>query len=297
MRESLAADFNTLLPDRYHVKSDLFIAKTTGSAFYWPEMSKESAEAWVAVKRAGEWTPDHAQTAHISAFGGSDAGRVAVLVREAIQNLGDNQIKRVTFGADPDHLFPGCPTDAPQMEAILRASNFTFTGEAHDVERDLIDYHPPDGVVLDDIEVRRANAADRDDLARFLQSTFPGRWKHDVLARFSQSPSDIAVLIEHERIEGFALTQSHQSNCEPIAGANWHLDLGDNWAALGPIGISERVRGRGWGHALLVWSLLDLKSQGARRTIIDWTSLLDFYGRHGFEKSRTYRYATQTLSG
>jgi hypothetical protein len=38
-----------------------------------------------------------------------------------------------------------------------------------------------------------------------------------------------------------------------------------------------------------------LRDHGARRTIIDWTGLVDFYGKHGFEVTRTYNYMTLDL--
>lgn len=292
----LAEGFNCLLPERYHVTPDLITAKTTGSKFFWPELSEVNGDAWVCVKHAGPWTPEQETTAHISAFGGSSGESVAMLLRDVLARLGENRICRVTFGAEPDHLFPGCPTDAPDLEMILKAAGFSFTGEAHDVEFDLAEYEIPEGVSFEGLDIRRATEADSGALQDFFTRTFPGRWKHDVLRRHADHPGDIALLFHDKQVEGFALTQSASSGQTPVAGANWHLDLGENWAALGPIGISEPVRGRGWGHALLAWSLNDLKAQGSRRTIIDWTSLLDFYGRHGFVKARSYRYASKTLT-
>jgi len=71
--------------------------------------------------------------------------------------------------------------------------------------------------------------------------------------------------------------------------------LGENWGSLGPIGVSAGLRGRGSGHALLGQALSHLRDLGARRTIIDWTGLVDFYGRHGFEVTRRYQYLSLAL--
>jgi predicted N-acetyltransferase YhbS len=49
------------------------------------------------------------------------------------------------------------------------------------------------------------------------------------------------------------------------------------------------VRGNGWGGALLAAGLLEQKARGVRQCLIDWTVLDEFYGKHGFEKTRTYR--------
>jgi hypothetical protein len=40
---------------------------------------------------------------------------------------------------------------------------------------------------------------------------------------------------------------------------------------------------------LLDHALAQLAADGAKQTIIDWTNLVDFYGKFGFEVTRTYR--------
>jgi predicted acetyltransferase len=49
------------------------------------------------------------------------------------------------------------------------------------------------------------------------------------------------------------------------------------------------MRGQGLGDALLAHSLADLSRKGTRQTIIDWTTLTEFYGKHGFAVTRSYR--------
>ena len=97
----------------------------------------------------------------------------------------------------------------------------------------------------------------------------------------------MAVLRCGLRIEGFALIQD-SSNRYPIGGAVWHKDLGQSWGSLGPIGVSTAVRGSGRGGYLLGSALQILRDRGCQRTIIDWTTLTDFYGKFGFEVSRSY---------
>ena len=103
-------------------------------------------------------------------------------------------------------------------------------------------------------------------------------------------------LFTEGELHGFALLQD-KSTPRPIGGAVWRMDLGDDWGSLGPIGISRSVRGRGFGDGLLASSLLELRRRGCRRTIIDWTTLADFYGKHGFVPTRTYRRTTLSLDG
>jgi predicted N-acetyltransferase YhbS len=67
-------------------------------------------------------------------------------------------------------------------------------------------------------------------------------------------------------------------------------------AALGPIGVGKAIRGRGLGLALLVRGLEFLRAAGAHETVIDWTDLLDFYGRCGFAPWRRYTLACRTFA-
>jgi GNAT superfamily N-acetyltransferase len=46
---------------------------------------------------------------------------------------------------------------------------------------------------------------------------------------------------------------------------------------FGPTGVAKRLRGRGYGRALLLASLEDMRQHGYERAIIPWTDALDFY--------------------
>jgi len=60
------------------------------------------------------------------------------------------------------------------------------------------------------------------------------------------------------------------------------------WGQLGPIGVSKDARGKGYGGALLDAGLRYLRDQGVRGCVIDWTDLVDFYGKFGFKPYREY---------
>jgi len=54
------------------------------------------------------------------------------------------------------------------------------------------------------------------------------------------------------------------------------------WGQLGFIGVAESVRGQGMGLFLLDAGLRRLRDNGVNGCVIDWTDLLDFYGKAGF---------------
>ena len=60
------------------------------------------------------------------------------------------------------------------------------------------------------------------------------------------------------------------------------------WGQAGSIGISAGCRGRGYGALLLDGALRRLHNNNVNGCVIDWTGLVDFYAKFGFEKYRAY---------
>ena len=55
-----------------------------------------------------------------------------------------------------------------------------------------------------------------------------------------------------------------------------------------PSASARTRRGKGYGAALLDGGLRYLKDAGIAGCVIDWTGLLDFYGKFGFKPYREY---------
>lgn len=146
------------------------------------------------------------------------------------------------------------------------------------------------------VEFRDLAAGDLTSLKAFFDKEFPGRWRYDTLEKIKVEGADKTCFgaFENGKLLGFALIQDW-SHKQPIGGGVWRSSLGEKWGALGPIGVAAEERGRGVGHSLLGSALMSLKNRGVRGCIIDWTTLEDFYGRHGFKVTRRYKTATLKL--
>lgn len=234
--------------------------------------------------------PDPTQ-AHVNLMGFQDFQVAKEMLEESSSVLRAKGVTKLLFGADSRHFFPGCPKDWELLESFLRDCGFEGSNEFFDLERDLAGYEAPVGH-LDPIALpysaRPCLAADLPSLTEFFDSTFPNRWKTDVLMKWNlEGPETVMGLFDGDRMVGFALIQ--RDGCQrPIDGAVWESDLGAGWGSLGPIGIMEEVRGKGLGSAILAASLVELRNRGARRTIIHWTTLDKYYGAQGFEITRRY---------
>lgn len=290
----LADCWQSALPEKYWVDAALIRQNSVECpVFDWGasiiEQSPLGVEGFVIVKNSASrlYKGPEKDASHLCAIVSKEPSIMVDLLEETKALLRARGKSKLVFGQDSRHFFPGVPEECAHLSQFLQVEGFRPTTEAVDLENDLTTFEYskklPDGY-----EFRQMAAQDEPALEKFLIETFPGRWRYDVHAKLkADGPSCIFVAAQGERIVGFALIQNSAQTL-PIGGAVWKHSLGENWGSLGPIGVSEEVRGKGVGGALLGTALLHLKGQGVGRCSIDWTTLVDFYGKFGFQVSRRY---------
>lgn len=149
-----------------------------------------------------------------------------------------------------------------------------------------------------------ARTSDEAALLDFLQREFPGRWRFEFqeFRRAGGRMSEVNLLWRREPgqgafVDGFCrIRRRWHDAIEPLDRYFMHR-LPTPWGQLGPIGIGQASRGQGLGAALLDFGLRRLYSYGVQGCVIDWTTLLDFYGRFGFKPFRAYRVLLKDLQG
>lgn len=136
--------------------------------------------------------------------------------------------------------------------------------------------------------LRPAGATDRNALDEFISREFPGRWWYEYTEFVANSGriSDINILTLDGKVEGFAWITMEDS-ARPLNRYYLHR-YPHPWGQLGPIGVSQSIRKEGWGGYLLQFGLERLRALGVRGCVIDWTSLLNFYGKYGFKPYHKY---------
>jgi len=144
------------------------------------------------------------------------------------------------------------------------------------------------------LTVQPATAADAADALAFLLAEFGGEWWHETswfLARGGDPATLLLLRDASHRIVGLA--RIHRPDVRPIGPPHfWAARRPPAAGGLGPIGIAAERRGHGLGRALLVSALERLRMAGLTDVVIDLTSLLGYYGSHGFEPWMTWRHAT-----
>lgn len=217
-----------------------------------------------------------------------------MLLERALGWLRGHGLRRISYGGDPSHFFPGAPEDDPALGVALKAAGLRPGGVMHDLHGDLRQPFPPEDVERAlppaGATIETCTPGDVPALLRFVGREFPGRWTYETEQRLRVEPTPADVLIIKGRADviGFCHVY-HQGSRRIGPSIYWREAIGGRYGGLGPIGVDRAHRGRGLGRALLAFALKHLRRVGVEHAVIDWTTLVEYYGRFGFQIWRTYR--------
>jgi GNAT superfamily N-acetyltransferase len=219
------------------------------------------------------------------------AGRLAGLAR-------DRGIERLEAAGGMFYLWAGIPDDLPEASPFSEAIGFDLGDVSWDLRGDVTGLRVDDASAAllreEHLTVQPATAADAADALAFLLAEFGGEWWHETswfLARGGDPATLLLLRDASHRIVGLA--RIHRPDVRPIGPPHfWAARRPPAAGGLGPIGIAAERRGHGLGRALLVSALERLRMAGLTDVVIDLTSLLGYYGSHGFEPWMTWRHAT-----
>lgn len=228
----------------------------------------------------------------------------SALLAWAEQWLREQGCTRVRLGGGLRYFVPGYPIALGNTQ-FFESRGYTLRHNEPrvcDLARDLLDYpttqrpndptiqRPNDSTIqrFNDATIRPAQPSDANAILEFLWREFPGRWRFEFeeFLREGGRFADYIVLETARGIEGTARLTFEDSE-RPIERYYPHR-LPRPWGQLGSIGISRDARGKGYGNALLDAGLRYLRARGVRGCIIDWTNLVEWYGKFGFTPYRWY---------
>lgn len=109
------------------------------------------------------------------------------------------------------------------------------------------------------IEVRRALAAEKIIVAKWVEKHFTRAWASECEIAFSRQPVACTIAMRHEMIVGFC--------CHGVVCPDF----------LGPLGVLPEWRKHNVGKALLLTSLEALRALGYAYAIIGWAGPVAFF--------------------
>ncbi len=285
--------WNSTAPEPWHIDLAALTSCVVGCPCFdwgasaaWVVDGEMQALAWVKKSAARAYRGPDPDVSHLSAIVFRDAPAAADLLADIKHLLRQRGQAALIFGQDARHLFPGVPENWPGLADFLMVEGFVPAApdrQCVDLTIDLASASP-----ADDPRVRKCTSDDVPALLEFLDREFPGRWAFDVRDKLAhESDPGFISILDDGGIVGFAMTQepSHRLH---LAGATIVGSLPSPWLAIGPIGVAAEQRGRGLGTALMTAILAHAKANGVRAARVDWTHLIEWYEKLGFEVERRF---------
>ena len=201
----------------------------------------------------------------------------------------------ITIGMDPAHLFPGIPDEIESLKSFFRNNGFKLEGNAFDLRTNIESYQPR-YFLQKNYQVRRLVEEEKEELVELIKHNFSERWLNDTTEALKDERTIEGTfgLFKQETLIGFAHVHTfHDKYLGP--SVYWKECLEREYGGLGPIGIAEIYRGNGLGTAFFEQVLLQLQNEGITDMVVDWTVLLDYYGKFGFQPWRKYVHASKRV--
>jgi GNAT superfamily N-acetyltransferase len=125
-------------------------------------------------------------------------------------------------------------------------------------------------------------------LLDFLRREYPGRWEFEAheFVKNGGLASDFLLLHVNGDVHGFCRLTLPDSE-RPIERF-YPQRLPKPWGQFGPLGLSKAVRGQGLGGYLIDAAAVHMQSLGVDGCVVDWTSLVELYGKFGFKVYNQY---------
>jgi len=197
-------------------------------------------------------------------------------------------VKKIYFGGDPQNFLPGLPGSLENDYVfLLEKAGYRRRGIVYDLYQD-ISQKISDEMLQKKIKLKlcaeKVTKKTEPILLKFLKKYFPERWYFEAenIRRIPDGIEDYWILRTGNDLLGFARTNTFKSSYLG-SNINWCYRWQKNSCGLGPIGIADNWRGKGYGIYLMTNIIQYFKQKGYRHMIIDWTDLVDYYKKIGFE--------------
>jgi GNAT superfamily N-acetyltransferase len=126
-------------------------------------------------------------------------------------------------------------------------------------------------VVKDEIE--------RQNVLEFVKKNFALRWYNDIKNCLKE---EFIVALEKNKIIGFV--RISDPSYPKLFNSTLLYPLYKKLGGVGPLGIDQEKRGLGIGKRIVQHAINTLFTRGCSDIIVDWTGLIDFYKKCGFDE-------------
>ena len=204
--------------------------------------------------------------------------------------LKEKGCKRIRIGGNLRPFLPGLPYTMRENLAFFEKLGYASPSHQpyeYDIARSLKDYLPIYAKPAH-VDLHPMQPGDEHLLLNFLHREYPGRWEFEVLefVKNGGRGSDFLLLRVNGEVHGFCRLTLPDSE-RPVERF-YPQRLPQPWGQFGPLGLSKAVRGKGLGGYLIDAAAVHMQSLGVDGCVVDWTSLVELYGKFGFRIYNQY---------
>ena len=198
--------------------------------------------------------------------------------------LKEHGCKRIRIGGNLRPFLPGLPFVMREGVTFFEQHGYHSPAQQpyeYDIARSLKDYQPIYQKPAHS-DLSPMDSGEEHLLLDFLHREYPGRWEFEAqeFVKNGGRASDFLLLRVDGEVQGFCrLTLSDSER--PIERF-YPQRLPRPWGQYGPLGLSKAVRGQGLGGYLIDAAAVHMQSLSLDGCVIDWTSLVELYGKFGF---------------
>lgn len=211
------------------------------------------------------------------------------LLQQAETVLQEKGMEKILLGRDTYHYFPGVPHVCENAAKWFHSKGY----EKQTTDHDLLNSYESGEVVIspffDEVECKVLAENESDALLHFLHRCFPGRWEYEAVKYFESGGTgrEFIVMKNQSEIIGFCRINDSKS---PFIAQNvyWEPLFWGELGGIGPLGIDTAERGKGLGLAIIEKGIAELQNRGSSHIVIDWTGLVDFYRKLGYNVWKSY---------
>lgn len=215
------------------------------------------------------------------------------LVEDKFERLGKSIIY---IGRDYFNYFPGLPSELEEFLGWFKKRGY----EGDRCTFDLICKNKGKITLVNSkYSFRLASINDKENIMNFLHKNWPGRWTKEILDYWNNGGTgrECVICLDNDIVCGFAKVGYPNTPEMQISNSQTWRNCFKSLGGIGPLGIDKDYRGRHLGFDIVAFAKNILIDANTTDIIIDWTSLIDFYHKFGFDVWKSYHYLTKTRKG
>lgn len=219
------------------------------------------------------------------------------LLNHAEAILKQKGLTEILLGRDMYQYFPGIPSEQDETAHWFEKRGYKYVGTEVDLSKTFDEsenVHLPN---IPNVEFSILQEQEKDDFLSFLHHSFPGRWEHEAIHYFQKGGIGREFVVEKENGEIIGFCRINDANSPIMMGnINWTPLFNGKVGGVGPLGVDVGKRKNGYGLAVVQAGIAFLRERGVDHIVIDWTGLIEFYQKLGFEVWKSYNSYKKEIS-